>query len=129
MTMESSEVLSAFVDGEPVDAGALVAALSQPGARETLIDFVRLRAELVDEERPSGAFVRRMRKGLGGTRHDGVRLLLRIAAAIVVGVLATIGALDLVRASRPVQRPDDPPIVTRVIRFEPGVDWKPIEGR
>ena len=127
--MDSSEVLSAFVDGEPVDAEALVAALGQPGSRETLIDFVRLRTELADDERPSGAFVMRMRKQLGGIRRDGISRLLRIAAAIVVGALATIGALDLVRASRPVQRPDDPPVVTRVIRFEPGVDWKPIEGR
>jgi hypothetical protein len=127
--MESDEVLSAFVDGERVAPGDLAVALSQPGAREALIDFVRMRVELSNDERPSVAFVERMRKRLGGIRRGGVQLLLRVAAAMVVGVLATIGAVDLLRGSRPGRGHDDPPVVTRVIRFEPGVDWKPIEGR
>jgi hypothetical protein len=127
--MDASEVLSAFVDGEAVDGGALAAALAEPGARETLIDFVRLRAAVTNDSRPSEAFVRGMRKRLGGGMGRRAPRLLRLAAAAVITALATFGAFDLARGFRPGPRPDEPPVATRVIRFEPGVDWKPVQGR
>jgi len=125
--MDANEVLSAFVDGEPVGAAELAAALGEPGAREAMIDFIRLRAALAADAGPSEVFVHRMRKRLAGARR--VPLLLRLAAAVVVAVLATVGAFDLVRGFRPGPRTDEPPVATRVIRFEPGVDWKPVQGR
>ena len=124
--MEASEVLSAFLDGEAVDAAALAAALAEPGARETLIDFVRLRAAVADDDdRPSDAFVQRMRRRLGGAIGRRVPGLLRLVAVLAIAALATVGAYDLLRGART----DQPPTPTRVIRFEPGVDWKPVQGR
>jgi hypothetical protein len=124
--MESSEILSAFVDGETVDADALAAALSAPGGRETLIDFVRLREAVDEDERPSEPFVRRMRKRLAGARWDTGRAV-RFAAAAAIAALAVVGAADLIRGTRARPSADEPPPVARVIRFEPGVDWYPVE--
>lgn len=127
--MEGSEILSAFVDGEPVEPGELAAALAEPGARETLIDFVRLRVAVAADGKPSETFTRRMRERLARGPGRRAARLLRLAAALAVATLATVGAYDLVRGARPEQRPDEPPTATRVIRFEPGIDWKPLEGR
>ena len=124
--MEASEILSAFVDGEPVDPGELARALGEAGARETLIDFVRLRMAVADDSGPSDAMVVAMRARLADASRWRARLLLRLAAAVVVGSLATVGAYDLARG-RKALRVDEPPVATRVIRFEPGVDWKAIE--
>jgi len=127
--MDANEVLSAFVDGEAVDPAELAAALGEPGAREVLIDFIRLRAAVADESRPSDALVQRIRKRLGGRVGRQAPRLLRLAAAAVITALATLGTFDLVRGLRPGPGPDEPPVATRVIHFEPGVDWKPVQGR
>ena len=50
MNQDSRAVLSSFMDGEPVDADVLAAALQAPGAPEALVDFARLRAELADDD-------------------------------------------------------------------------------
>ena len=129
MEADVKEILSAFVDGEAVEPGALASALMEPGAREALVDFVLLRAALADEREPPTAFVERMRRRLGGARPFArlPRSLLLVAAAAILA-LATLGVLDLGRLVRPV-RPDAPPTPTRVIRFEPGVDWLSAEGK
>jgi hypothetical protein len=54
---------------------------------------------------------------------------LRLLAAAAVFLLAALGGADLGRRLVPQRRPDEPPPVTRVIRFEPGVDWMPAQGR
>ena len=127
--MDANEVLSAFVDGERVEPAELASALGEPGAREALIDFVRLRAALADDSRPSQAFVERMQERLGGRRAPLRARPLRLVAAAAVLALAAVGALDLGRRLRPTRPADEPPPVSRVIRYEPGVDWLPVQGR
>jgi hypothetical protein len=129
MDTDVNEVLSAFVDGEPVEPGELASALAEPGAREALFDFLRLRAALADGARPSEAFVQGMRERLTGGRAARLGRPLRMVAAAAVLALAAVGALDLGRLFRPEQPADGPPPVSRVIRFEPGVDWLPAKGR
>jgi RNA polymerase sigma factor (sigma-70 family) len=127
--MDANEVLSAFVDGEQVEPAELASALDEPGAREALIDLVRFRAALADDSRPSQAFVERMRERLGGRRAPWRARPLRLGAAAAVLALAAVGALDLSRRLRPEPPPDEPPAVSRVIRYKPGVDWLPVQGR
>jgi hypothetical protein len=123
MKTEAKENLSAFVDGEPVEPMALAAALAEPGAREALVDFVLLRAALSDEPEPPAAFVEKMRAQLRERpRGMAIPRPLRLTAAAAVLLLALLGALDLHRMIRP-QGSEEPPTPTRVIRFEPGVDW------
>jgi len=128
MTADTKEVLSAFIDGEPVDAATLAAALGEPGAREMLIDFVRLRAALSHEPEPPADWVETMRQRLAPRPRTFVLARsLRLLAAAAVLVLAVLGAIDLRRMVGP-ERPEEPPRPTRVIRFEPGIDWGPGKG-
>ena len=129
MDTDSREILSAFVDGEPVDAVALAAALAEPGAHEILVDFARLRAALADEPEPPAALVETMRRRLRPRpRAFAFVRTLRLTAAAAVLLLALLGAIDLRRMMRP-ERSEEPPLPTRVIRFEPGIDWGPGKGR
>ena len=127
--MDVNEILSAFVDGEAVEPAALASALAAPGAREALIDFVRLRAAFADESRPSDAFEEEMRGRLAGRRAPWGARPLRWAAAAALIALAGVGVLDIGRRFRPAPSPDEPPSASRVLRYEPGVDWMPIKGR
>jgi len=122
METDVKEILSAFVDGEAVEASELAAALEAPGAREALLDFVRLRALLEDGAEPSAGFVARMRAELARPVLARVPRVVRLAAAAAVLALAAVGALDLGRRVLP-QPTDEPPQATRVIHFQPGVDW------
>jgi len=127
--MDVNEILSAFVDGEPVEPAALASALAVPGAREALIDFVRLRAAFADDRQPSDAFAQGMRGRLAGRRSPWNARPLRLAAAAALLALAGVGALDIGRRFRPAPSPDEPPSASRVLRYEPGVDWMPVKGR
>jgi hypothetical protein len=129
MDTDVKEVLSAFVDGERVEPVDLASALGEPGALEALIDFVRLRAALADDSGPSERFAQEMREQLDDRRRRRLPRPLRLFAAAAVFVLATLGVLDLGRKLGPERQPDQPPPATRVIRFEPGVDWMPVQGR
>jgi len=124
MDSDVKEVLSAFVDGETVDIAELTSALAEPGAREALVDFVRLRLAFSDESRPSATFARQMRQRLGGETVPRMVRPLRLAAAAVIAVLALFGAFGLGRRLRLDQ--EEPPEPTRIIRFEPGIDWKSV---
>ena len=122
MNQDSRVVLSSFMDGEPVDADVLAAALQAPGAREALVDFARLRAELADDDsRPSPDFHRAM-NGILGRRTLPAWPALRRVAAVVVLALAAVGAISLGTRFRG-HAADEPPRATRVIQFTPGVDW------
>jgi len=122
MSQDPLEVLSAFMDGEPVAPDALAAALLAPGAREALLDFAALRAGLAgDDARPSLAFHRAM-SGILGRRAQPVWRVMRRAAAVVVLALAALGAISLERRFRG-NPAEEPPRPSRVIQFTPGVDW------
>ena len=125
MSPDPLEILSALLDGEVVAPEALAEALLAPGAREALVDFAGLRAELAaDDSVPSPALHRAMDKILGRSRGHGrpVWRLLQSAAAVVVLALAALGVLSL-RTRFYGRGPEEPPQATRIIQFTPGVDW------
>jgi len=118
-------VLSALVDGEEVNDLALLAeALSVAEGRDAILDFVRLRAAVrADQSRPRAAFYEKVRSVLEApSGRSAPRVLRRIAAAVVL-VLATAGLVDLGWRLRDGGSAEQPPRPTRVLRFEPGVDW------
>ena len=125
MSQDSLEVISALLDGEPVAPDVLAAALLAPGAREALVDFAGIRAQIAaDDSRPSPAFYRAM-NGLVGDRRRGVHTpwaILRAAVAVVVLALAAVGAISLGGRFRG-NTAEEPPQATRIIQFTPGVDW------
>jgi hypothetical protein len=125
MRDEHMAVLSALVDGEDVsDLILLAEALSAAEGREALLDFVRLRADVrADQSRPQPAFYEKIRPVLGAPREWSAPRLLRRIAAVVVFVLATAGLVDLGFRLRGEKPAEQPPRATRVLRFEPGVDW------
>jgi len=106
-------VLSALIDREPVDPGALAAALEDPAARAELVDFVRLRnrlgEELADEEPAAHA---RAPSRAKAWLARAAMVLLSLTAGTAAGALWVEW-----RESRPPE-PD------RIVRFVPGVDWK-----
>lgn len=62
MTSELESVLSDLIDGEDVCAETLAAALREPGATETLVDFARSRRAVAGgDERPSDRFYASMK--------------------------------------------------------------------
>jgi hypothetical protein len=131
MSPDPLEILSALMDGEPVAPDVLAATLLAPAAREALIDFAGLRAELAaDDARPSPRVYRAMDLGLGRRRGRGRAMwhVLQSAAAVVVLALATLGVLSL-RTRFYDRGPEEPPQATRVIQFTPGVDWHEGEPR
>ena len=90
MKAESEELLSLLVDGEQVDPDALAAALAEPDATETLVQYARVhRAVLNPETRPSDQFYQKMRRQLeaGPRRTIPWRAALAAAAVIVLSVL------------------------------------------
>jgi hypothetical protein len=125
MSNDSFEILSSLLDGEPVAPDALAAALLAPGAREALVDFARLRAEISDDDsRPSPAFDRAMSRVFGRRRGRAAPAwrVLQSAAAVVVLALAVLGGISLRTRFRG-NAAEEPPRATRVIQFTPGVDW------
>ncbi len=127
MTDDRFEILSAFVDGEPVDPGVLAELLALPGARETLIDFVLLRAQIrEDSSHPGAGFYRSMERAVRArVLRFHSRTLRGVAGVAAAAVLVTLG-LWVGHATRP--RPPDatsqPPLPQREIPFEFGVDWR-----
>ena len=125
MSPDPLEILSALMDGEAVAPDVLAAALLAPGAREALVDFAALRAELeADDSRPSPALYRAMDKVLARRRSYGrpVWRVLQSAAAVVVLALAALGTMSL-RTRFYGRGAEEPPQATRIIQFTPGVDW------
>jgi negative regulator of sigma E activity len=125
MSPDPLEILSALMDGEAVAPDVLAAALLAPGAREALVDFAGLRAELgADDSLPSPALHRAMDKVLARRRSYGrpVWRVLQGAAAVVVLALAALGTMSL-RTRFYGPGPEEPPQATRIIQFTPGVDW------
>jgi hypothetical protein len=119
MTHDPHEILSAFVDGEPVDTAALAEALAGPGAREALLDFVLLRAAVcADDARPSDRLAPRIRRVLGAKRRWAP-----LAAAAAALVVAVAGGGWWTLHERAARR-DAPPEATQTIVLECGRDWQ-----
>ena len=120
MTTPDTEVFSALLDGEAVDADRLAAALDDPAARGALIDFVRLRAAVRTGDDPLPAS---LKSPLG--RRTRVRLLRWPAAAAVV-VLVFLAGLLAPRPWNQTAPPSSelPPEPARIEKFVPGVDWR-----
>jgi hypothetical protein len=125
MKEEWMVVLSALVDGEEVtDLALLAESLVAAEGREALLEFVRLRAAVrSDESRPRPEFYEKVRPLLGRSAGGVGRPFLRGLAAAVVFVLGTAGLVDLGLRLRGEKPAEQPPRATRVLRFEPGVDW------
>ena len=111
MMTDARDVLSALVDGEAVDADALAAALDAPANRALLVDFVRLRGS-VREDDEEAAPPWPLPDALPRSRSS--RAWLPAAAAVV---LLTAGALGgtWVHAMLTRERPPEP---TRIVQLE-----------
>lgn len=132
MTSDRDLILSAFVDGETVEPEELVASLASPGARETLLAFVALRLQVRQElaDPPGDVFPERARRALVRASPPGSRWWLGAgAAAAVVLVLALTTRSHRQDPQAAAPAPDLPREATRVVRFEPGVDWHPLPAR
>jgi hypothetical protein len=123
--VEDFEVLSALLDGELVQIEDLETVLNTAAGRRALIEFVSLRNEArtnVDPPHPdfSEAVRRRVR---WSTVFMGKRVPLPVAAAAVLLAVLFVSALNT-RVFESERQASGPPEATRILRFEPGVDWK-----
>ena len=122
---EEFEVLSALVDGEPVESAALEAALEDPRGRQALLAFVRLRHAAQDDDvRPRAEFYQRVRRDMSvpwRIMRQRVPLPLAAAAVLCAALASSVLSSEVFRGER---QPSRPPDATRVLRFEPGVDWQ-----
>lgn len=115
MTTDPQEVLSALIDRERVDPDVLERVLEQREARALLVDFVRLRQDLLNlEERPGPPRPSTMPR-LSWGRREWLRAA---AAALLLSLSASGGAW----VGRSVTR-EVPPSPVRTVHFQPGVDW------
>ena len=120
MTQTHTEVLSAFCDGAVVDPDLLASALDDPRARAALVDFARLRAAVTSSQ-PLPASLARLRPAV--VRRPQLWAAIAGAAAMLVLVALSFALLPRTWFSRGMS--DAPPAPTRVVRYEPGVDWAP----
>jgi hypothetical protein len=113
--MPTHDVISAFLDNEPFDPATLAAALAESDGRELLLDLVALRAVVND--------------GLAPVADVRLRTAERRRWAAVGFFAATfVFAVGLAAAwprftAPPAPAADAPPTPTRVVSFEPGLDW------
>ena len=113
MTTDDAEMLSALMDREPVDPGALARALDDPEARHALVAFATLRQRLHAPAPGEQAWLAGPVQRLAAASRPGGRWRLAAAAALLVaGLGAGIGA-ERYRAQ---QRPPEP---TRVVQLDP----------
>jgi hypothetical protein len=128
---EIHNVIAAFADGERVPPDALNAALADESGRAYFIDLLVLRG-LVHAAGPEldlNVMTTRPRRRTGAW--------IGIAAALVASVLGGYAAgrrtapvipipsvAAVVEPASAPARPATAPLPTRVIRLEPGVDWK-----
>lgn len=125
MREEAMVVLSTLVDGEEVtDLSVLAEALEAAEGREALLEFVRLRSAVrMDESRPGPSFYENVLTIITPPRRWSRPRLVRSLAAAAVLVLGLAGLVDLGFRLRGERGAEQPPRATRVLRFEPGVDW------
>ena len=121
MSETHTGILSAFCDGEAVDPDLFAAALADPRGREALVDFARLRAA-VTSSHPLPASLARLRPARESiVRRPQLWAALAGAAAMLLLVAMTFALLP--RTWFTPKAADAPPSPTRVVRYQPGVDW------
>jgi hypothetical protein len=111
MTMDTHEVVSAFLDDEPFDPADLAAALADPAGRQLLLDLVALRT-LVREE-PIAPPAPTDRIASSPSKWIAIGFL---AASVLFGAGAAWLLPPLLRQ----QSADVPPTPTRVVTFDTG---------
>jgi hypothetical protein len=128
MLNQSEAVLSAYVDGEPVEPGAVLEALDSEEGRLALADFVRLRLITAAHGTPSPEFYARMRDAVPviaprTRRPPAWTMGAALAASLAFGFW--IGSAVASRNAVPSGSValGGPPKAARVIELLPGVDW------
>ena len=130
-------VIDAFLDGDRIDADALKRALTDESCRDYLVDTLALREALVVSA-PAADEMPRLRRGWRrfGWPSAAVILLGSLAGGFAAGYRSA-GALSTASpgpapvATVPAVRAPSAPVApkpTRVIRLEPGIDWKESGG-
>ena len=137
MGSQIEATISAYVDAESVERGAVLAALETEEGREALIEFTRLRLLTAVEGTPGPEFYARLRAEAPVVAPPLRRPLawtvgVGLAASLAVGFLTgamTFGAwfARADRADRAIS--DTPPPAARVLEFQEGVDWHQIQSR
>ena len=129
MNDELHAALSAFLDGEPVESDELLAALSLPDARETLLELLRVKdAVSRDLQSPSNDFYTSMRARLRVPSPAPLSRRLRRPLALVASAAAVLVVGFLIGRGVPLKTsveelPLEPPPVDREVEFVDGVDW------
>jgi hypothetical protein len=113
MTTEDGEILSSFIDREPVDPDALARLLENPQGRRTLVEFASVRRALQAPAPGEGEWLASRSRAASRPRATYPRWRLAAAAALLIGSTA-LGALA--ERSRSRERPPEP---TRVVQLEP----------
>jgi hypothetical protein len=123
---EDFEVLSAVLDGDVVDIAGLETALENPQGRRVFVDFVRLRQTAGNDiATPRREFYEGVVRDMTvnePVRRRGLPFPLAAAAVLVAMLFGSMLDLNFIRRD---PGPVVPPEPTRVLRFEPGVDWQP----
>ena len=120
--------IDALVDGEIVDTQALRIALDDPAIRDYLVEVLRMR-QLTREIGPArfsvAATPRRQLPRAARWLAAAVILAVGAGAGYVYGQTSRDGAVAAAAVEVVVGNPSAPaaPAPTRVIRFEPGVNW------
>jgi hypothetical protein len=116
MNDEHLDIISALLDGEPVEPDALEQALDAPDGRRLLVEFVRLR-EAARAELPLPPSLVALRR-----RAPLWRRAVPLPAVAALLLIAWLTAWFVPRPAP--EAPLGPPAPTRTLSYEPGVDWR-----
>jgi hypothetical protein len=125
--IDTAQVLSRLIDGEPVDVASARAALQDPDAIDTILSFIELRHGLqAAGGDPGRQFYERWRGRVATPpRWPAVRRAGMIAATLVLGIAAglAVGAAVWRPSGGPL-----PPTPSQVIDLTAETHWQPVNG-
>jgi hypothetical protein len=119
------ETIGAFFDGERVDADALRAALAVEEGRAYLVELAAMR-EIVAMPPVTAAATAPGRNSVPGRVWSAKYVF--AAAALIVIVGAGGFALGSSKASTQTTKASSAPEPTKILKLEPGVNWKDNES-